>query len=102
MVNILKGTFTLKNISFKMNIYVKQSSVLVTKGRMASFERRFLTIKVTKFASTEAEVLVITILSMVCCLLILCDLRCLSAINWLIRVHKHIQQGECDVLPLST
>jgi len=27
---------------------------------MASFERRFLTIKVTKFASTEAEVLVIT------------------------------------------
>jgi len=45
---------------------------------MASFERRFLTIKVTKFASTEAEVLVITIviqeivgmyiLSMVSCL----------------------------------
>ena len=43
---------------------------------MASFKRRFLTIKVTKFASTEAEVLVITmvipeivgmyILSMVC------------------------------------
>ena len=28
---------------------------------MASFERRFLTIKVAKFASTEAEVLVITI-----------------------------------------
>jgi len=28
---------------------------------MASFERRFLTIKVTKFASTEAEVLVIAI-----------------------------------------
>ena len=27
---------------------------------MASFERRFLTIKVTKFASTEAEVLFIT------------------------------------------
>ena len=27
---------------------------------MASFERRFLTIEVTKFASTEAEVLVIT------------------------------------------
>jgi len=27
---------------------------------MASFERRFLTIKVAKFASTEAEVLVIT------------------------------------------
>ena len=27
---------------------------------MASFERRFLTIKVSKFASTEAEVLVIT------------------------------------------
>ena len=27
---------------------------------MASFERRFLTIKVTKFASMEAEVLVIT------------------------------------------
>ena len=27
---------------------------------MASFERRFLTLKVTKFASTEAEVLVIT------------------------------------------
>jgi len=27
---------------------------------MASFERRFLTIKVTKFAPTEAEVLVIT------------------------------------------
>jgi len=29
---------------------------------MASFERRFLTIKVTKFASTEAEVLVITMI----------------------------------------
>ena len=28
---------------------------------MASFERRFLTIKVTKFASREAEVLVITV-----------------------------------------
>ena len=27
---------------------------------MSSFERRFLTIKVTKFASTGAEVLVIT------------------------------------------
>ena len=27
---------------------------------MASFERRFLMIKVTKFASTEAEVVVIT------------------------------------------
>jgi len=27
---------------------------------MASFERRFLALKVTKFASTEAEVLVIT------------------------------------------
>jgi len=27
---------------------------------MASFERRFLTIKVTEFASAEAEVLVIT------------------------------------------
>ena len=27
---------------------------------MVSFERRFLTIKVAKFASTEAEVLVIT------------------------------------------
>ena len=27
---------------------------------MAYFERRFLTIKVTRFASTEAEVLVIT------------------------------------------
>jgi len=27
---------------------------------MASFERRFLTIKVSKFASVEAEVLVIT------------------------------------------
>ena len=27
---------------------------------MASFERRFLTIKVTKFASAEAEILVIT------------------------------------------
>ena len=27
---------------------------------MASFERRFLRIKVTKFASTEAEVLVMT------------------------------------------
>jgi len=47
---------------------------------MASFERRFLTIKVTKFASTEAEVLVITMvitgnsryvyISMACCLLI--------------------------------
>ena len=28
---------------------------------MASFERRFLTIKVAKFSSTEAEVLVITV-----------------------------------------
>ena len=27
---------------------------------MVSFERRFLTINVTKFASTEAEVLIIT------------------------------------------
>ena len=43
-----------------MNIYVKESSVSVTKVTMASFERRFLTVKVTKFASTEAEVLVIT------------------------------------------
>ena len=43
-----------------MNIYVKQISVSVTKVTMASFEMRFLTIKVTKFASTEAEVLVIT------------------------------------------
>jgi len=43
-----------------MNIYVKWSSVSATKVTMASFERRFLTIKVTKFASTEAEVLVIT------------------------------------------
>jgi len=43
-----------------MNIYVKQSSVSVTKVTMASFERRFLTIRITKFASTEAEVLVIT------------------------------------------
>ena len=33
---------------------------MVTKVTMASFERTFLTIKVTKFASTEAEVLVIT------------------------------------------
>ena len=33
---------------------------MVTKVTMASFERRFLTIKVTKFASTEAKVLVIT------------------------------------------
>ena len=56
----LKGTLTLKNIPFKMNIYVKESSVSVTKVTMASFERRFLTIKVTKFASMEAEVLVIT------------------------------------------
>jgi len=56
----LKGTLTLKNISFKMNIYVKYSSVSATKVTMASFERRFLTIKVTKFASTEAEVLEIT------------------------------------------
>ena len=30
------------------------------KSDVASFERRFLTIKVTKFASTEAQVLVIT------------------------------------------
>jgi len=75
---VLKGTLTLKNIPFKMNIYVKWSSVYATKVTMASFERRFLTIKVTKFASTEAEVLVITmvipeIVSMyifiyVCCL----------------------------------
>ena len=42
---------------------------------MASFERRFLTIQVTKFASMEAEVLVITMvipeivgMYMVCCL----------------------------------
>jgi len=33
---------------------------LATKVTMASFERRFLTIKFTRFASTEAEVLVIT------------------------------------------
>ena len=39
-----------------MNIYIKYA----TKVTMASFERRFLTIKVTKFASTEAEALVIT------------------------------------------
>ena len=43
-----------------MNIYVKQSSLSATKVTMASFERRFLTIKVAKFSSTEAEVLVIT------------------------------------------
>jgi len=40
-----------------MNIYVKKSSVSVTKVTMASFERRFLTIKVTKFAYKEAEVI---------------------------------------------
>ena len=45
-----------------MFLYVKWSSVLVTKVTMVSFERRFLTIKVTKFASTEAEVLVITMI----------------------------------------
>ena len=75
---------------------------------MASFERRFLTIKVTKFASTEAEVLVITmvILEIFYLWFVVCkfrnDFRCQSGINWLIRVQKHIQQEECDVLPLST
>jgi len=43
-----------------MNIYVKKSSVSITKVTMASFERRFLTIKVAKFSSAAAEVLVIT------------------------------------------
>jgi len=38
---VLKGTLTLKNIQFKMNIYVKLSSVLVTKLTMASFEGKF-------------------------------------------------------------
>ena len=33
---------------------------MATKVTMASSERRFLTIKVTKFAYTEAEVLVIS------------------------------------------
>ena len=65
---------------------------------MASFESRFLTIKVTKFASTEAEVLVITmvmpeIVGMYIFIIwfVVCkfrnDFRCSSVINWLIRVH---------------
>jgi len=80
---------------------------------MASFERTFLTIKVTKFASMEAEVLVIT-------MAITGNSRyvyfihgplfanftmifvALSYINWLIGVQKHIQQEECDILPFST
>ena len=66
------------------------------KVTMASFERRFLTIKVTKFASTEAEVLVITmvmpeIVGMYIFIYGLlfanfADFRCSSVINWLIRV----------------
>ena len=80
-----------------MNIYVKQSSVSVTKVTMASFETRFLTIKVAKFASTEAKVLVITmvipeIIGMYIFYVwfVVCkfpnDLHCSSVINWLIRV----------------
>ena len=80
---------------------------------MASFERRFLTIKVAKFSSTKAEVLVITYgnhrkysVNIFYLWFVVCslrnDFRCSSFINWLIRVQKHIQQEECDVLPLST
>ena len=39
---------------------LNKSSVSATIVTMASFERRFLTIKVAKFSSTAAEVLVIT------------------------------------------
>jgi len=64
---------------------------------MASFERRFLTIKVTKFASMVAEVLVITmvmpeIVGMYIFIYGLLfanffnDFHCSSVINWLIRV----------------
>ena len=62
---------------------------------MASFERRFLTIKVTKFASTDAQVLVITTVitgnyRYVYLWFVVCkfrnDFRCSSVINWLIRV----------------
>jgi len=65
---------------------------------MASFERRFLTIEVTKFASTEAEGstslhhgnpgssrYVYFYLWFVVCKL-RNDFRCSSVINWLIRV----------------
>jgi len=81
---------------------------------MMSFERRFLRIKVAKFSSTEAEVLPgshhhgnyrkysvnIFYLWFVVCYF-RNDFGCSSFINWLIRVQKHIQQEECDVLPLS-
>ena len=82
---------------------------------MASFERRFLTIKVAKFSSTEAEVLVITnhhgnhqkySVNIFYLWFVVCyfrnDFRCSSFINWLIRVQKHIHQEECDILPFST
>ena len=39
---------------------------------------------------------------MVCCFHIYNEFRTLSFISWLIRVQKHIQQEEYDVLPLST
>ena len=88
----LKGTLTLKNIPFKMNIYVKESSVSVTKVTMASFERRFLTIKVTKFASTSHHHgnprnyrYVYFYLWFVVCKF-RNDFRCSSVINWLIMV----------------
>ena len=60
---------------------------------MASFERRFLTIKFTKFASTEAEVLVITmvmpeIVGMYIFIygLLFANFVTIFVINWLIRV----------------
>jgi len=75
---------------------------------MASFERRFLTIKVAKFASTshhhgnhrKYSVNIFYLWFVVC--YFRNYFRCSSFINCLIRVQKHIQQEECDVLPLST
>ena len=82
---------------------------------MASFERRFLTIKVAKFSPTAAEVLVVShhhgndrkySVNIFYPWFAICyfrnDFRCSSFINWLIKVQKHIQQEECDVLPLFT
>ena len=79
---------------------------------MASFERRLLTIKVAKLhprrLSTshhhgnhrKYSVNIFYLWFVVC--YFRNDFRCSSLINSLIRVQKHIQQEECDVLPLST
>ena len=74
---------------------------------MASFERRFLTIKVAKFSphgggstshhhGNDRKYSV----NIFYLWFVVCYFR--SFINWLIRVQKHIQQEEFDVLPLST